>query len=157
MLETWRRAGIDVSVTHTVHAGLQQGPLAVADGSACDQLESWQSLRSQQWRAFDVVFLIGGEIRERRVHFLRHVVRRLDLGCVIERRKIEEPLVPRFDFALLRAVAPPELSLELARPWVVPAGEVWIWAGPGAESPPGVRVERIALDSGGQILRLSAG
>src|SRR5262249_18479377 len=50
------------------------------------------------------------EIRERRVHFLRHVVRQLELGCRIERRRIEEPLLPPFEFALLRAVAPPEES-----------------------------------------------
>jgi len=91
------------------------------------------------------------EIRERRVHFLRHVVRRLALGCRIERRRIEEPLAPLFEFALLRAVAPPEGSFLLARPWLRELGEVWIWAGPAVAIGPGTG--SIALASGGRILK----
>jgi 16S rRNA G527 N7-methylase RsmG len=92
------------------------------------------------------------EIRERRVHFLRHVVRTLGLGCRVERREIERAPETPVDRALLRAVAPPDRALELATPWVAPGGEVWIWTGPGAPRPEGARV--IPLSSGGQIHRI---
>jgi 16S rRNA (guanine527-N7)-methyltransferase len=97
------------------------------------------------------------EIRERRVHFLRHVVRTLGLNCAIERRQIEIPMLPEFDFALLRAVAPPAVSAGLGRAWVGAAGEIWIWAGPRAEPASLPLIGRISLDSGGQILRFSPG
>ena len=93
------------------------------------------------------------EIREKRIAFLRHVVRTLELDVEIRRESIEAPPDARFDVALLRAVAPPERSLELARPWVNDAGQVWIWVGSGVELP-GARA--IALTSGGAILRTPA-
>ena len=93
------------------------------------------------------------EIREKRIAFLRHVVRSLALDVEVRRASIEVAPPSRFDVALLRAVATPDRSLELARPWVDDAGEVWIWAGAGVELP-GAR--RIALDSGGAILRTPA-
>src|SRR5262245_44770288 len=46
------------------------------------------------------------EIREARVHFLRHVVRLLGLRCSVRRGSIDEPPVEPFDYALLKAVAP---------------------------------------------------
>ena len=93
------------------------------------------------------------EIREKRVAFLRHVVRTLELDVDVRRESIEVPPETRFEIALLRAVAAPERSLELARPWVDDAGEVWIWAGSGVALP-GSRA--IPLASGGAILRTRA-
>jgi 16S rRNA (guanine527-N7)-methyltransferase len=95
------------------------------------------------------------EIRERRVNFLRHVVRVLGLSCRVERRRIEEPPAEPFDYALLRAVAEPVLARAMAVPWVSASGEIWIWAGSG------VRTDRVFLEppvplaSGGSILRFS--
>jgi 16S rRNA (guanine527-N7)-methyltransferase len=96
------------------------------------------------------------EIRERRVHFLRHVVRSLGLGCSVLRRRIEDPPEIGFDFALLRAVAAPPVAAKIAMTWLGPGGEAWIWSGAGFDggdleeiAPP------IALASGGQILRVS--
>jgi 16S rRNA (guanine527-N7)-methyltransferase len=93
------------------------------------------------------------EIREKRLAFLRHVARELAPHVEVLARSIEDPPPNRFDFALLRAVARPARSLELARPWLEPAGEVWIWAGP-ADDLPGARL--LPLRSGGRILRLRA-
>lgn len=93
------------------------------------------------------------EIREKRIAFLRHVVRSLDLDVEVRRESIEVTPTSRFDFALLRAVAPPETSLELARPWVGESGEIWIWAG-SSVGLAGARA--IALESGGAILRIPA-
>lgn len=91
------------------------------------------------------------EIREKRIAFLRHVVRTLDLDLRVFRASIEEPPPIGFDVALLRAVAAPERSLELGRKWVRDGGEVWIWAGQGIDLP---GADPIALASGGAILRL---
>jgi 16S rRNA (guanine527-N7)-methyltransferase len=96
------------------------------------------------------------EIRERRVHFLRHVTRSLRLDCSIERRRIEDPLPEPFDFALLRAVAPPAVAAGLASPWLSETGEAWIWSGPGPSEEPDRIIGSIALASGGQILRIAA-
>jgi len=73
------------------------------------------------------------EIRERRVHFLRHVARRLSLDLTIERTRIEDPPARGFDFALARAVLPLREILPLAARWVQKRGEdgrdgeVWVW------------------------------
>jgi 16S rRNA (guanine527-N7)-methyltransferase len=93
------------------------------------------------------------EIREKRVAFLRHVVRTLELDVEVRRESIGAAPSNGYDVALLRAVAAPERSIELARPWVRDAGEIWVWAGPGVDLP-GTRP--IALDSGGVILRVPA-
>jgi 16S rRNA (guanine527-N7)-methyltransferase len=93
------------------------------------------------------------EIREKRIAFLRHVVRSLQLDVEVRRESIENVPAQRFEIAVLRAVAPPEKSLQLARPWVGDDGEIWIWAGAGAALP-GSRP--IALASGGAILRTPA-
>ena len=66
------------------------------------------------------------EIRERRVHFLRHAVRACGLSCRVIRQKIESPS-ERFDIALARAVAAPAVVLRMAAPWLVAAGELWLW------------------------------
>ncbi|MEE9281018.1 MAG: 16S rRNA (guanine(527)-N(7))-methyltransferase RsmG [Myxococcota bacterium] len=94
------------------------------------------------------------EIRERRISFLRHVVRTLSIENVrVERARIESSPPELYDYALLRAVAPPSRAAELARPWVRPGGEFWIWASRGAD----IALERLSgsidLESGGQILR----
>lgn len=94
------------------------------------------------------------EIRERRIHFLRHVSRSLGLDCSIERRRIEEPLPEPFDYALLRAVAPPPVAAALARPWLSETGEAWIWSGSGQTREPERTLGSIPLDSGGRILRI---
>jgi len=93
------------------------------------------------------------EIREKRVAFLRHVVRTLGLAAEVLRVSIEDAPEEPFDIALLRAVAPPQKSAELARSWVHDQGEVWIWAGAGAEIPGALPVP---LASGGAILRVPA-
>ena len=67
------------------------------------------------------------EIRERRVHFLRHVVRTLSLDCQVLRHSIDDPAPSLFDVALLRAVAPPIEAVPRAAPWVHAEGEIWIW------------------------------
>ena len=98
------------------------------------------------------------EIRERRVHFLRHVVRVLALDLRVIRTRIEEPPdPPGFDFALSRAVGPPREVLPLAVRWVHAEGEVWIWT---RESPlevgvPAASILPISADRGG-ILRAPA-
>jgi 16S rRNA (guanine527-N7)-methyltransferase len=92
------------------------------------------------------------EIRERRVHFLRHVVRRLGLRCRVERCRIESAPSTPFSYALLRAVAPPHRALEMARGWVRDGGEIWIWSGPDEAGPGGMG--SIPLASGGRILRI---
>jgi 16S rRNA (guanine527-N7)-methyltransferase len=93
------------------------------------------------------------EIRAKRLAFLRHVVRELAPQVEVLERSIEGTPPRSFDFALLRAVAKPARSLELALPWVAPSGEVWIWAGP-ADDLSGARA--LPLRSGGKILRLRA-
>jgi 16S rRNA (guanine527-N7)-methyltransferase len=67
------------------------------------------------------------EIRERRVHFLRHVKRTLALNCEVWRRSVEEPPEEGFEVVLLRALAPPERALPLAAEWVHSGGELWLW------------------------------
>lgn len=93
------------------------------------------------------------EIREKRVAFLRHAVRTLGLAVDVRRVSIEEAPADAFDFALLRAVAAPQKSAELARPWVHDRGEVWIWAGAGILLP---GAAPLPLASGGAILRVPA-
>ena len=93
------------------------------------------------------------EIREKRLAFLRHVARELAPRVEVLESSIESDPPHAFDFALLRAVAKPKRSLEIAIPWVAPSGEIWIWAGP-ADDLPGARP--LALRSGGKILRLRA-
>lgn len=95
------------------------------------------------------------EVRERRVHFLRHVVRSLGLDVAVERARLEDPPSGPAEYALIRAVAAPARALELARPWVSESGEIWIWAGPGAELPVAASGE-IPLAERGSILRVPA-
>ena len=100
--------------------------------------------------------LVLVEIRERRIHFLRHVVRTLGLGCEIRRASIDDPPERPFDYALLRAVAPLPEALAMGRRWIEPAGQVWIWTreDPGSIATAGV--EALTLDSDGargRILR----
>jgi 16S rRNA (guanine527-N7)-methyltransferase len=94
------------------------------------------------------------EIRERRVHFLRHVVRTLGLSCHVMRKEIETEAPPEgFDFALARALASPETALSLALPWVRSTGEVWIWASVPSRAVPAA-IPEIPLSSGGCVLRV---
>ena len=93
------------------------------------------------------------EIREKRVAFLRHVVRTLELDVEVLQTSLERPPEHGFDLALLRAVAAPPESLTIGLRWIRPGGVVWIWAGPGVELP-GARP--IPLPSGGAILRARA-
>lgn len=102
------------------------------------------------------------EIRERRVAFLRHVVRTLELDCAVVRTRLEEGCERPFEVVLLRAVASPKRAARLARPWVEDGGEIWIWA---RERPAGLESARepdapdIPLGEDGEhgmILRLPA-
>lgn len=94
------------------------------------------------------------EIRERRVHFLRHVVRTLGLSCHVMRKEIETgPDQGGFDFALVRALAPPKAALSLALPWTRGSGEIWIWASAPRPALPGA-IPEIPLSSGGCVLRV---
>lgn len=102
----------------------------------------------------DVVLV---EIRERRVHFLRHVVRTLGLRCEVRRATIEKPPERRFDHALLRAVAPLPEALALGQRWIEPTGQVWIWTREEASSLGIPGVEELSLDADGargRILRI---
>jgi 16S rRNA (guanine527-N7)-methyltransferase len=93
------------------------------------------------------------EIRERRVHFLRHVVRTLGIECHVERTRIEDPPEDLFEVALLRAVAPPLEAVALARPWVREAGEIWVWTTEPSEALPWAQKPPIALPRGA-VLRI---
>lgn len=95
------------------------------------------------------------EIRERRVHFLRHVVRTLALpNCSVERVRIEEPPDTLFSIALLRAVAPPTEAVPRARPWITDDGEIWIWTRE-TELPWEISAQ-IPLGGRGAVLRIRA-
>ena len=96
------------------------------------------------------------ESRERRVHFLRHVVRTLELECAVVRRRIEDPPLDPFDYALLRAVAPLARALPLAAPWVAGDGEIWIWTNEDAEAVGAGYAGEISLGERGRILRVRA-
>jgi len=91
------------------------------------------------------------EIREKRLAFLRHVVRELAPQVEVLGMSIESEPPRRFDFALLRAVARPPRSLELAAPWLRAGGEAWLWVGPDDGLPD---AQAIPLASGGRILRV---
>lgn len=91
------------------------------------------------------------EVREKRVAFLRHVVRELALEVEVSASSIERPPPIGFDFALIRAVAKPARSLELALPWVAATGEIWIWSSAEVDLAGSVPVP---LESGGKIMRL---
>jgi 16S rRNA (guanine527-N7)-methyltransferase len=98
------------------------------------------------------------EIRERRVHFLRHVVRTLGLACRVERVDLDEaaPDAP-YDVALLRAVAPPVEAVPRARPWVRDGGEIWLWTREPAEALPWPVAGEIPIGAGrGSVLRIRA-
>jgi 16S rRNA (guanine527-N7)-methyltransferase len=92
------------------------------------------------------------EIRERRVHFLRHAVRTVGIACRIERRRIEDPESEPFDYALMRAVTEPARAVALALPWLRSGGEAWIWSGPDVD--PSLRADALPLASSGMILRI---
>lgn len=74
------------------------------------------------------------EIRERRVHFLRHVVRALGLSVRVLRCDIGDPTDDGFDIAVVRAVAAFPGVLILAEPWLAAEGECWIWTREDAAS-----------------------
>lgn len=92
------------------------------------------------------------EIRERRVYFLRHVVRTLGLSCRVERISMDEAPAELFDFALLRAVAPALEAVPRARRWIHDSGEIWIWSTEGVPWPS----TSIPLGPRGAILRIPA-
>ncbi len=98
------------------------------------------------------------EIRERRVHFLRHVVRALGLACRVERVDLDAgPPAAPYDVALLRAVAPPAEAVPRARPWVREEGEIWIWTRESADALPWGVAGEIPIGVGrGSVLRIRA-
>ena len=97
------------------------------------------------------------EIRERRVHFLRHIVRVLDLPIEVRRADLETPPAEAFEVALARAVSPaPELLPSAAR-WVGPEGEVWVWTRLSPSEAGAPSAVPLALPEGrGAILRVPA-
>lgn len=96
------------------------------------------------------------EIRERRVNFLRHVVRELGLGCEVRRARLEDgPSLP-FHVALARAVAPLERLLPLVGPWVGGSGEIWVWTRESSTAQPWEIVGRIPIAGRGCVVRLRA-
>ena len=94
--------------------------------------------------------------RERRIHFLRHAVRVLELDCQVVRSRIEDPPPARFDYALLRAIAPLQKALPLAAPWVEPEGEIWIWTREAPSAAGSAFIAEISLGDRGRILRAHA-
>ncbi len=100
--------------------------------------------------------LVLVESRERRVHFLRHVVRVLELGCEVVRSRIEDAPAGSFDYALLRAVAPVKKALAIAVPWVEAEGEIWVWTREEPSAAGSAFAGEIPLGDRGRILRAHA-
>lgn len=96
------------------------------------------------------------EIRERRVNFLRHVVRELGLACDVRRARIEDGPSLTFHVALARAVAPLDRLLPLVGPWVGGSGEIWVWTRQSSTAQPWAVVGRIPIPQRGCVLRLRA-
>lgn len=96
------------------------------------------------------------EIRERRAHFLRHVIRTLGLKVAVARVRIEEPLAEPFEFALVRAVGPPRAVLPKARLWLGASGEIWLWTREDASSLGIAGASELPLGDRGRILRVPA-
>ena len=101
------------------------------------------------------------EIRERRVAFLRHVERELGAGFEVRRARIEDGPAPgdAYAFALMRAVAPLDRALPLARPWVGEEGEIWVWTREAASQTlevAGGLAGHIELGTRGRVLRVRA-
>ena len=95
------------------------------------------------------------EIRERRVNFLRHVVRKLDLRhATVLRQRIEDPPPEVYTYALVRGVAAPAESARIALPWVSAKGQIWIWVSSRQPRPWEAQLDEIPLASGGNILRM---
>ena len=101
--------------------------------------------------------LVLVEIRERRIHFLRHIVRTLGLRCEVRRASIEKVPERRVEYALLRAVAPLREAVELGRRWIETSGQIWVWSREDGAALGVPGVEALSLDadgSRGRILRI---
>jgi len=106
---------------------------------------------------WDVALL---EANRRRVNFLRHVLRCLELADVAVHHGRAEALAAHpglrggFQTVTMRAVAPPGVAAELARPFLRGAGHVVLPVGPGWEEGPG-RIQEVTLsaESGALPLR----
>lgn len=97
------------------------------------------------------------EVRERRVHFLRHVVRTLELEVEIRRIDFQTAPADLFDFALVRGVAPPTEILPIAARWIGSEGEIWVWTRLSPEQAGARHAVPVALAPGrGAILRVPA-
>jgi 16S rRNA (guanine527-N7)-methyltransferase len=96
------------------------------------------------------------ESRERRVHFLRHLIRALDVPMEVRCERFERSAPKRFDVVCMRAVGAPAEILPGAAGWVREEGEIWLWCryGPGEISWPSVG--SIEMGERGRILRLAA-
>jgi 16S rRNA (guanine527-N7)-methyltransferase len=98
-------------------AGLPGIPLAIASG--------------RLWRLL--------EPRARRAAFLEEVVRELGLECEVLRMTAEEaargPLAGAHAVATARALAAPDVAVDLCRPLVVPGGSVLVFHGERSEPP----------------------
>lgn len=94
--------------------------------------------------------------REKRIHFLRQVVRTLPLVCEIRHGPIEDPPAGAgFTAVLMRAVAPVERAVALGAPWMEPGGTLWIWT--RGSTPTGWdEVDTIPLEGRGRVAGLRA-
>ncbi len=94
------------------------------------------------------------EIRERRFHFLRHVVRTLELCCDVWRRSVDDPPAEPFDAVLVRALAARERALRMAAPWAGSEGEIFHWTRSEAIPEGFEEVGRIPVEGRGYVARV---
>jgi 16S rRNA (guanine527-N7)-methyltransferase len=96
------------------------------------------------------------EAREKKAHFLRHVVRLLDLAVEVRCERFERGAPGCFDVVCMRGVGPAGRTLPAAAPWARPAGELWLWTRLAAHAA-GVPVAAVLeLGERGRILRIRA-
>jgi 16S rRNA (guanine(527)-N(7))-methyltransferase RsmG len=96
------------------------------------------------------------ESRERRVHFLRHVARTLELPMEVCCGRFERSAPRRFDVVCMRAVGAPAEILPGAAGWLREHGEIWLWC---RHEPADVRwpvLGSIEMGDRGRILRIAA-
>jgi 16S rRNA (guanine527-N7)-methyltransferase len=93
------------------------------------------------------------EVREKRAHFLRHVVRVLGLQATVRCERFERIAPGAFDVVCLRAVGQAEDVLPQAAGWASPAGEIWLWTRLEAHEAPAAVTTTIELGNRGRVLR----
>ena len=96
------------------------------------------------------------DIRERRVHFLRHVVRTLELSTQVRCVLFHKEAPAAFDVVCLRAVGPPASVVGSAAGWARADGEVWLWTKEPPEDLPFPVHSAIERADRGRIVRARA-